>query len=309
MRCDGHDDRLGRRDRYATSQYSHSVAGSRFIDRLALTQIDRDIFTGLCHSGAPLRAYGGQIAAQALRAAGLTVPEDRRVHSLHGYFLRPGQTKDTITYLVEHPRDGGSFSTRIVRAVQHGETIFMMTTSFAAEDEGPTHQFTMPDAPGPDEIPSTPIVIDELAEAASARPGSMDYPERSLIDLRTLDADKRLELIDGRYERIAWVRVTESMGDDDLANRCALAYLSDLTMVTTTLSPHGRGLPLHIASIDHAMWFHAPARADEWLLFAQDTPVARGGHGVARGLFYDTNGTLVASCVQESLMRVPRARG
>lgn len=282
-------------------------SGSRFIDRLALTQIDRDIFTGLCHSGAPLRAYGGQIAAQALRAAGLTVPEDRRVHSLHGYFLRPGQTKDTITYLVEHPRDGGSFSTRIVRAVQHGETIFMMTTSFAAEDEGPMHQFTMPDAPDPDQIPSTPIVIDELAEAASARPGSMGYPERSLIDLRTLDADKRLELIDGRYERIAWVRVTESMGDDDLANRCALAYLSDLTMVTTTLSPHGRGLPLHIASIDHAMWFHAPARADEWLLFAQDTPVARGGHGIARGLFYDTNGTLVASCVQESLMRVPRA--
>ena len=281
---------------------------SRFIDRLALTQIDRDIFTGLCHSGAPLRAYGGQIAAQALRAAGLTVPAERPVHSLHGYFLRPGQTKDTITYLVEHPRDGGSFSTRIVRAVQQGETIFMMTASFSLEAEGPTHQFEMPDAPPPEDIPSTPIVIDELAEAASAAPGSMGYPERSLIDLRTLNADKRLERIDGRYERIAWVRVTESMGDDDLANRCALAYLSDLTMVTTTLSPHERGLPLHIASIDHAMWFHAPARPDEWLLFAQDTPVARAGHGLARGLFFDGNGTLVASCVQESLMRLPRSR-
>lgn len=278
--------------------------GSSFLDRLTLDRIDRDIFTGTCHSGAPLRAYGGQIAAQSLMAAGTTIDvPGRTVHSLHGYFLRPGQTKDTITYLVDRPRDGGSFSTRFVRAVQHGETIFMMTASFAVADAGPEHQFEQPPSPPPAGLASTPLVL-----TIQSDPTSMDYPAESLIDLRPINPADAARLRDGRYEWMAWVRATEQLPDDPLAQACALTYLSDLTMVRTAISPHPQEAgSLQLASIDHAMWFHAAARADDWLLFAQDTPVARGGHGLARGLIFAPDGTLVASVVQESLMRARRA--
>jgi len=274
-----------------------------FDERLQLHQVDRDIFTGQCHAGAPLRAYGGQIAAQSLMAAGLTVADEtRNVHSLHGYFLRPGKTKDSITYLVDRPRDGRSFSTRFVRAVQHGETIFMMTASFASDDLGPEHQFTAPQAPAPKDLERFPMrsqeALDELRDA--------HYPDANLIDLRIATGSEQMQLLDGRFEWMLWVRITEPVQDNPLAQACALTYLSDLTMVSTALAPHtgdDHVGELMLASIDHALWFHAPVRTDEWLLFAQDTPVARGGHGLARGLFYNTSGTLVASCVQESLMR------
>ncbi|MBU6244992.1 MAG: acyl-CoA thioesterase II [Actinomycetales bacterium] len=280
------------------------AAGDSFLDRLTLDRVDRDIFTGTCHSGAPLRAYGGQIAAQSLMAAGTTVDAPgRTVHSLHGYFLRPGQTKDTITYLVDRPRDGGSFSTRFVRAVQHGETIFMMTASFAVLDPGPEHQFAQPPAPPPEGLTSTPLVL-----TIQSDPQSMDYPAESLIDLRPVNPADAATLRDGRYEWLAWIRATEQLPDDPLVQACALAYLSDLTMVRTAISPHPQEAgALQLASIDHAMWFHASARADDWLLFAQDTPVARAGHGLARGLIFSPVGTLVASVVQESLMRTRRA--
>jgi acyl-CoA thioesterase-2 len=272
---------------------------------MSLAQVDRDIFTGLCHSGSPLRAYGGQIAAQSLMAAGRTVDDpERLVHSLHGYFLRPGRTKDSITYLVDRPRDGRSFSTRIVRAVQHGETIFMMTASFAVEDAGPRHQFDMPDLEPPDHVEQIPVPLPSYLERGSAQ--ELDYPDSHIIALRIIDGDRPIELKDGRYERMAWVRVEEELPADPLIQSCALTYLSDLTMVSTALAPHAAVLDrpnLMLASIDHAMWFHAPTRADRWLLFAQDTPVARGGHGLARGLFFDESGSLVASVVQESLMR------
>ena len=275
---------------------------------MSLAQVDRDIFTGFCHSGSPLRAYGGQIAAQSLMAAGRTVDDpSRRVHSLHGYFLRPGRTKDSITYLVDRPRDGRSFSTRIVRAVQHGETIFMMTASFAVEDAGPSHQFEMPDLEPPEQVAQIPVPLPSYLERASAQ--ELDYPDSHIIALRIVDGDRPVELVNGRYERMAWVRVEEDLPDDPLIQSCALTYLSDLTMVSTALAPHAAVLErpdLMLASIDHAMWFHAPTRADRWLLFAQDTPVARGGHGLARGLFFDESGALVASVVQESLMRTKR---
>jgi len=285
------------------------VGSEHFVDRLSLSQVDRDIFTGVCHSGAPLRAYGGQIAAQALMAAGRTVDQPGRlVHSLHGYFLQPGRTKDTITYLVERPRDGGSFSTRIVRAVQQGETIFMMTTSFAAVDPGPEHQFTMPDVAAPSKAREVDIAARAVPHGASAN--EFDFPDRSLIEMRTLAAGEGPLRKDdeGRFERMAWVRITEPMPQDPLMQACALTYLSDLSMVTTATSPHrDERESLQMASIDHAMWFHTPVDTHEWMLFDQDTPIARGGHGLARGLFYDEGGTLVASVVQESLMRSRRS--
>lgn len=276
-----------------------------FADRLLLERVDRDIFTGLCHSGAPLRAYGGQIAAQALMAAGMTVDDhERQVHSLHGYFLRPGQTQETIVYLVDRPRDGRSFSTRIVRAVQQGETIFMMTTSFARSDDGPEHQFTAPHPPPPEEVPAS--ALGWMLALAPEELDRLNYPGQSLIDLRVVDADQPVVLKDGRLERMAWVRITEPLPRERLVDACALTYLSDLTMVPMALSPHESDrtrTALQVASIDHAMWFHAPVDPNQWLLFSQDTPGARHGHGLARGLFYDTNGLLVASVVQESLMR------
>lgn len=269
---------------------------------MSLQQVDRDIFTGWCHSGSPLRAYGGQIAAQSLMAAGRTVDDHARtVHSLHGYFLRPGRTKDSITYLVDRPRDGRSFSTRFVRAVQQGETIFMMTASFALADDGPHHQFTKPALERIDSGELVPV----------SPPQYLEGGEADVIALRIVEPGRPIELADGRYERMAWVRIEEDLPADSLIQACALTYLSDLTMVSTALAPHTGedGLAeLVTASIDHAMWFHAPARADRWLLFAQDTPVARGGHGLARGLFFNEEGVLVASVVQESLMRTRRPR-
>ena len=273
-----------------------------FLDRLELTRIDRDIFTGMCHSGAPLRAFGGQIAAQALKSAGATVEDpDREVHSLHGYFLRPGRTSQPITYLVDRPRDGRSFSTRIVRAVQDGETIFFMTASFSTVDAGPTHQADMPDAPEPDTVPPSQML--RMLPEDAKRWSELDYPLEAHLELRIVRGDTEVPKVDGRYSVMSWVRITEPLPGDQLTARCALAYLSDLTMVTTAMSPHRQSPSLQLASIDHAMWFHAPVNPNHWLLFAQDTPAARAGHGLARGMFFDRDGTLVASVVQESLMR------
>lgn len=281
--------------------------GEDFLDRLALDQIDRDIFTGHCHSGAPLRAYGGQIAAQALMAAGHTVEQkDRFVHSLHCYFLRPGRTKDSITYLVDRPRDGGSFSTRIIRAVQHGETIFMMTTSFATIDDGPTHQFVMPDEKPPALLAEIDIPSVLLSPGATLE--EWDYPSQVLIEMHSADdPDTPLPIVEGRYERNQWVRITQTLPQDPLIQACALTYLSDMSMVRIATAPH-RDIrdTLQRASIDHAMWFHGPIDVNRWLLFTQDTPAAGGGHGLARGLFYDPSGRLIASVVQESLMRTMR---
>jgi acyl-CoA thioesterase-2 len=242
-------------------------------------------------------------------AAGRTVDDpERHVHSLHGYFLRPGRTKDSITYLVDRPRDGRSFSTRFVRAVQNGETIFMMTASFAVRDAGPEHQFTRPDLPDLDTVADFPVPLASNRDSSSD-PRDLDYPDSRIIGLRIVEADRPIELAGGRYERMAWVRIQEALPDDSLIQACALTYLSDLTMVSTALAPHlaaGQPNDLMLASIDHAVWFHAQTRVDRWLLFAQDTPVARGGHGLARGLFFDADGQLVASVVQESLMRERR---
>ena len=270
-------------------------------------KIDRDIFTGLANGGGPIRTYGGQVAAQSLMAAGMTVDDPGRyVHSLHGYFLRPGRTEEPITYLVERPRDGGSFSSRIVRAIQNGETIFMMTASFSVEDWGPEHQFTQPFAPPPEAGVWDPF-MDPEPDAGGESAASRN--RRRWIDLRLFDPEKPVEMIDGRYERMAWVRILQELPEDPLIQACALTYLSDLTMVPTALSPNVQMREqLQMASIDHAVWFHAPIQADQWLLFAQDTPVARGGHGLARGLFYNPEGTLIASVVQESLIRGQRKK-
>jgi acyl-CoA thioesterase II len=274
----------------------------QFHERLTLTRIDRDIFQGYCHAGAPLRAFGGQVAAQALVAAGMTVDQDtRRVHSLHGYFLRAGRTGDPIVYLVERPRDGRSFSTRLVRAVQYGETIFTMSASFAITEDGPQRSDPMPAVPTPEQLPS----VDLPVTAVDPRLRELGYPDERLIDVRLVEPDLVSEITGGHSQRMAWFRTLHPMPDDDLLQVCAMTYFSDVTLPGTTLVP----LPkeerqrLALLSIDHAMWFHRTFRADEWLLFVQDSHIATGGHALSRGEFFRGDGELIATAVQEVLMR------
>ena len=279
----------------------------RFVDRLTLQQIDRDIFTGICHAGSPQRAFGGQVAAQALVAATQTVEDPNRpVHSLHGYFLRAGRPTDPIVYLVDRPRDGRSFSTRLVKAVQYGETIFTMSASFAVPDEGPEHAFDMPDVPGPETLQARPI---DLNTATQMREG--EQLNGGLLDFRLVGIDESHAPQMGQPQRLAWIKAHDSLPKDAWVQPCALTYFSDLTLVGTALAPHGGRQPnrdLMLASLDHAMWFHRPFRADEWILFVQMTPVARSGRGLAYGLFYTEDGKVVASAVQEVLMRHIRDR-
>ena len=276
--------------------------GEQFEHRLELSRVDRDIFTGYCHAGAPLRAFGGQVAAQALVAAGRTVDLDtRHVHSLHGYFLRPGRTGDPIVYLVDRPRDGRSFSTRLVRAVQYGETIFTMSASFAVDESGPQRSGLMPQVPAPADLPEAQLPV----ASADPRLRELGYPDERLIDVRMVDPEVVSELTGGQSQRMAWFRTVHPMPDDPLLQVCALTYFSDVTLPGTTLVP----LPpaeresLALVSIDHAMWFHKLFRADEWVLFVQDSHVATGAHALARGEFFRGDGALVATAVQEVLMR------
>ena len=296
-----------------------------FLSRLQLTQVDRDIFTGWCHAGAPLRAFGGQVAAQALVAAGVTVADEQRhVHSLHSYFLRAGRTSDHIVYGVERLRDGRSFSTRRVRAVQFGETIFAMSASFAPQQSGPVHQRDLaedrevpawwPELPAPEGI-AAETVFDHvlLAQDTDERDRlqillDAGYPERQILDMRVIMPQDAARISGGRFDRMVWLRTPQPLPDDDLIHVCALTYFSDLTLVSTVTGHHGgrRGTHgLQISSIDHAMWFHNTFRADQWLLFATDSPIAGHGRGYARGQFFAADGTLVASAAQEVLLRAP----
>lgn len=303
-----------------------------FLQRLALKQVDTDIYTGWCHAGAPLRAFGGQVAAQALVAAGATVSQpDRHVHSLHGYFLRPGQTRDRIVYMVDRPREGRSFSTRRVRAMQYGEIIFSMAASFAPQQQGPTHQRDCEpeptsDGPGhcappwfsaipkPDEIAAERL-FDHISlgqdldrEARTQLLLEAGYPEHQILEIRVIPPEDAHRLSGGLFDRMVWVRAPKGLPDDPMVHVCALTYFSDLLLVSTITGHHGgrRGVTgLDIASIDHAMWFHELFAADDWLLFATDSPIAGHGRGFARGTFHDQTGRLVASTAQEALLREP----
>ena len=290
--------------------------GSDFVERLTLSRIDRDIFTGWCHAGTPLRAFGGQVAAQALVAAGTTVEQPGRVvHSLHAYFLRAGSTNDHIVYMVDRPRDGRSFSTRRVRAVQYGKTIFTMSASYSQEMVGPSHR-TSP-MPGTDWIHKVPapdlLPRSQPLSRPSSAPGAPDdgLPSRTFVNMRLVPDELVTEVTQGRFDRMAWIRSDQMLPDPSLYHVCAMTYFSDLTLVATVLEHHGgfeARADLEIASLDHAMWFHRSFRADQWLLFVTASPVSGDGHGFATGQFYNAEGELISSAAQEVLMREPRER-
>lgn len=294
---------------------------SPFLDRLSLKRVDRDIFTGWCHAGSPLRAFGGQVAAQALVAAGSTVEQPgRQLTSLHSYFLRPGHTTDHIVYLVDRPRDGRSYSTRRVKAVQYGETIFTMSASFATPQSGPEHEAVgvsaSPDwlsrIPHPDDLHRVDVLSSvQTPEEFAGRDRDAylrksGFPGRALIDLRFVPGRDVRELSQDRWHQMAWVRTHERLPSILGVHQCALTYFSDLTLVGTVLGHHGGRTAAQnrdIASIDHAMWFHREYRADDWILLATDSPISGGGHGFARGEFFTASGQLVASAAQEVLIR------
>jgi acyl-CoA thioesterase II len=282
-----------------------SEALDRVVELLNLEQIELDIFRGRSPEGERRqRVFGGQVAGQALVAAGRTVPADRPVHSLHAYFIRPGDPTVPLVYLVERVRDGRSFTTRRVSAIQHGKTIFTLSASFHRPEEGAEHAEPMPDVPRPEELEPSAERYRRLLG-----PDAGDYLLDNPIDIRhvgplTVEAARDPSLRSTRSR--VWLRADGELPDDPLLHVCLMTYASDMTLLDSVLLASGMSFTdgsASGASLDHAMWFHRPFRADRWLLYAQDSPSASGARGLARGELYTEDGTLVVSVVQEGLIR------
>ncbi|SOB80553.1 acyl-CoA thioesterase [Streptomyces sp. 1331.2] len=279
-----------------------------FADLLALEQLDENTFRGFCHAGAPMRTFGGHVAAQALVAAGRTVEDRRPVHSMHGYFLLPGTPARPIDYLVERVREGVSYTTRRVTAVQDRNEIFSLTASFKHPEPAADRRRGMPPLPDPESLPDAVAHAPaEVRRMVAATGGFQD------LDVRFVPpgAPGVPPAAPGLLQQFVWMRTASRLPDGDpLLHAGALAYLSDLTLAATAGLDEQQNFfqrteppTLLMASLDHAMWFHRPFRADEWLLFAQRSPSASDGRGLALGEFYDRDGLLVASAVQEALIR------
>ena len=268
------------------------------IDLLDLEPIEVNIFRGVNPDEERQRIFGGQVAGQALVAAARTVDEDRAVHSLHAYFLRPGDPNVPVLYEVDRIRDGRSFTTRRVAAIQHGRAIFHMSASFHITEPGFDHLDKMPDVPEPDGLPTR--------QERFAAAGIEDTYGPSALDVRyiTNDPFNRREALPPTQR--VWFRANGDLPDGQVLHTCLLTYASDMTLLDTTLLPHGAGATdrsVMMASLDHAMWFHGPFRADEWLLYDQHTPAASSARGLATGRVFTQHGRLVANVVQEGLIR------
>ena len=282
-------------------------AVSSLLSILDLEQLEINLFRGRSPQVGMKRVFGGQVIGQALVAASRTV-EGVLPHSLHAYFLLGGDPSIPIVYDVDRIRDGKSFTTRRVVAIQHGRAIFSMSVSFHNDEPGLDHQMPMPDVPLPEQLPSTAEikekVLPQLPEAVRNY-----YQRERPIELRPVDFGRYAgkPQPDNRFN--IWMRTTAPLPDDPAIHRCALAYASDMTILDTALLPHQRSIfdrNIMGASLDHSLWFHRPFRADQWLLYSQDSPNSHGSRGFGRGLIYAADGTLVASVAQEGLMRERR---
>ncbi|GAA2419798.1 acyl-CoA thioesterase II [Actinomadura vinacea] len=278
------------------------------LELLDLEQIENDIFRGRSPEERRQRVFGGQVAGQALVAAGRTVPVNRPVHSLHAYFIRPGDPLVPIVYTVDRVRDGRSFTTRRVLAVQHGKAIFSLSASFQIVEDGPAHQAAMPDAPDPETLPDA---LERLTPLFGER-GAVEFVEGRPFDVRhatplSWEAAKDPAL--RTPESKVWLKVDGELPDDPMLHVCLMTYASDMTLLDTVLLNHGLAWGDQRtmgASLDHAMWFHQPFRADDWLLYYQDTPFAGGARGLARGQVFTRDGDLVVSVMQEGLIRTTK---
>jgi acyl-CoA thioesterase-2 len=272
---------------------------------LDLEQLEKNLFRGQSKSVGSARVFGGQVLAQSLSAAMRTVPQDRFVHSLHGYFVLPGDLDIPILFEVDRIRDGGSFTTRAVKAIQNGEAIFHLTTSFQRDQQGFDHQAEMPEVLPPEELVSYEGMAKQYGDQLPKSVRGLLSVERPLefrpVEFHNPFAHEKYAPI-----RNVWLRAKGEMPDDRRMQALALAYTSDYNLLTTALLPHGRATDyrnLQMASLDHAMWFHRPFRLDDWLLYSIDSPSASGARGFTRGNIFDRSGKLVASVVQEGLLR------
>ncbi|TXS40524.1 acyl-CoA thioesterase II [Streptomyces sp. uw30] len=280
------------------------------LDLLDLEQIEENIFRGQSRSAVVPRVFGGQVAAQALVAAGRTVPADRPAHSLHAYFLRMGDPGAPIVYNVDRMRDGRSFTTRRVVAVQHGKPIFALSASFQTHEEGLDHQIPMPPSPDPETLPTSEERLrgyDHLDAAVVER----FLEARQSVDLRYVEEPPYGKFGEPREPHSqVWFRTNGKLEDDPLLHVVLATYVSDMTLLDSVLLAHGRGGwavgDVVGASLDHAMWFHRPFRADEWLLYDQESPSAYGGRGLGQARIYTQDGRLAVSVIQEGVVRVPR---
>jgi acyl-CoA thioesterase-2 len=278
----------------------------KLVDLLDLELIEENIFRGKQPHEALQRMFGGQVAGQALVAAGRTVPPERPVHSLHAYFLRPGDPSIPTVYEVDRIRDGRSFTTRRVVAIQHGKAIFNMSASFQLRESGLEHQVTMPDVPAPEGLPTLQERMSPYADELGGW-----YARPRPIDVRYVGDPPRVAKDKGHREPSSrvWMRADGTLPDDPLLHVCAVTFASDMTLLDSTLRVHGRSWgtgDVIGVSLDHAMWFHQEFRADEWWLYDQESPWTGGGRGLARGSIYTRDGQLAVSVVQEGLVRVPR---
>jgi acyl-CoA thioesterase-2 len=273
---------------------------------LALERIEENLFRGQSQDLGWGTVFGGQVLGQALSAATQTVPAERHVHSLHAYFLRPGDVNKPIVYDVDRIRDGTSFTTRRVVAIQNGKAIFNLAASFQVSEPGFEHQDPMPDAPAPETLKSEREQFAAIADRLPKVVASRATAERP-IELRPVEFDEDLlHPQKAPARRMVWLRAIAPLPEDPALHAYLLAYASDFYFVTTALLPHGvtwmtRGM--QIASIDHVMWFHQPVRMDEWLLYVMESPNARGARGLARGSIFSRDGRLLASTAQEGLIR------
>ncbi|MCB9597373.1 MAG: acyl-CoA thioesterase II [Sandaracinaceae bacterium] len=282
-----------------------SEATRALLEQLDLERLDRDLFRGESPDDGRPRVFGGQVAAQSLVAAVRTV-EGPSVHSLHSYFLRPGDPKIPIIYEVDRIRDGRTFATRRVVAIQNGEAIFNMAASFQLEEEGYDHQVPMPDVPPPESVPSQAELLAEAREKQDTPIyrwlAKLDRP----ILIHDLDPQDPMnpEVRTGAHH--VWFRSDGPLPDDPVLHRCVLAYASDMTLLGASLAEHGLTWfdpKLQVASLDHAIWFHRAFRADEWLLYTTMSESTSGARGLNFGRIFTRDGRLIASVVQENLMR------
>ena len=287
-------------------------AVQELVETLNLEPHELNLFRGRSPQSGWQRVFGGQVIGQALVAACRTVEEiaTRPPHSLHAYFLLGGDPKVPIINEVARIRDGKSFTTRNVKAIQHGHAIFSMSVSFHVVEQGLSHQFKMPDVPKPDALP-TEAELKERVWPLMPEAVRRYYKRERPIEIRPLEYGRYLgeKSEDGRFH--VWIRATGKLPDEPAIHQCVLAYASDMMLLDAALIPHGRSVfsdDIMAASLDHALWFHRPFRADEWLLYAQDSPNLFGSRGFSRGLIFTSDGTLVASVVQEGLLRLKRLK-
>ncbi len=286
-------------------RYKMSKAVQNLLAVLDLENLEQNLFRGRSPQSGWQRVFGGQVIGQALVAAQRTVSAERRVHSLHGYFMRPGDPEVPIIYEVDRIRDGRSFTTRRVVAIQHGHAIFSMSASFQIVEEGLEHFIEMPDIPKPGELMSEKKLAEQFIDHAPENVRKYWQRERP-IELRPVSLKHYLSREKLEPKQNIWIRSTGQLPSDLAIHEAVLAYASDMTLLDTALYAHGGRVfdqKIQTASLDHSMWFHRPLNIEDWHLYAQDSPNSSGARGFTRGGIYNQTGTLVASVAQEGLIR------